>query len=313
MKKRALILIVMVAVLSSFAIMPAFAATFDKVFAEGSFSAKFDELAATTTPFSDTTKPAGFDYFVGGGDSKTGMIISDGVGGRNSLVLLRVRPADGGNESANARFYASGIDYTGAEEIAVSFAFRYETLGDYGFTVLIGTSTNPDTDWGQGSKNLFAIRTENGKAVINVQNGGDSSTGGTLKVIKDDLKANTDYVVTAIFKAGTNNYDVAVNGTIIGSYTYFEKVDAINSLRIDDHGYNDGGEHADKNVCFNDIQVGKVVAKDSTSAPTGDPTTTPTKKPDTPNTNTGDSTSFIGIAAMAIVAVTVVMKKKVRV
>ena len=76
----------------------------------------------------------------------------------------------------------------------LSFTFRYKTLGNYGFSVLLAgipESLNVE-DYGGGTRNIFSAGTddETGKDVLYVVN----PAGGTTAVA-DFLKPDTDYTV----------------------------------------------------------------------------------------------------------------------
>lgn len=315
MKKRVFAFILTVAVAASFAIMPAIAANLDKEFVDPPKAERtYDDFEATDEPFGDDDKPAGFVDFIGGGTvaKLSGMIVENGVGGRNSLLLYREVE---GTEPGNLRIQGLDTTYSeGATELAIQFAFRFKKLGNYGFTSNIEAAGNAITDWGDnGTKNWLAVRTESetGKATINVRD------NEALVPIKEDLQANTDYVLTAVFTIGTNKYTVAVNNEVIGTYTYHSTIDSITGLRFDDHGYAEGKTEAANlvdEIYFNDIKIGEVVNKSSggTETPT-DPTPKPGGTDQKPNTNTGDTAYLVVVVAMAAVLATVVFKKRANV
>ena len=319
--KKVFAFILTVAIAASLAIMPAFAANFDKVIQDPKVSRDFEAFEPNPgDPFNNKSKPAGFEDFIGGGYDKAendkgyaGVIVENGVGGTKSLMLYR-RTETG--EPGNVRIEGLDGDYGEATEIGFEFSFRMEKIGEYGFTSIIGTTEGGAlTDWGNATKNFLAVRTEENEIVLNVHD------GGSLKPAKKGLETKKDYVLSVLFTIGSNKYTVALNNEGLGTYTYFEtitKENTILGLRLDDHGYQDGVENRQDTVYFDNIKIGAFSAKGTSTdpEPTTKPSSDPTKKPDDnkkPNTNTGDNSMLVFAAAVVLctISAVVVLKKKV--
>lgn len=319
--KKVLIFILTVAMLASVALIPAYAAQWNGQIDASILKEDFEAYEASDEVFSEETnpegKPEGFLGSVYGGmpDRQQGaMIVENKVGGSKSIRFFR--EGFSGTQTANIRFGGFSTEYGDAEEIAVQFAFRFEKFGTHGITVLVGSDTTDPSEWGNGEKNIFAIRN-------NPDDGTDSpailardgaAAGDTLKVIKTGLKANTDYVLTAVFKLGSDQYSVVLNGEVIGTYTYHEKMEGISALRIDEHGYSEITDETEQRikaqdiVFIDDIQIGTVSASGGSS---NLPTPSPTQKPG--NNPTGDNSDLLFAVVMLLSGITafVVLRKKV--
>lgn len=203
-------------------------------------------------------KPEGFTPFIGDGDRSGALISADKIGGTKSLRLMRY---DGG--VADMRISGLNLGAFGeGSEIDFSFTFRYKTLGNYGFSVLLAgipESLNVE-DYGGGTRNIFSAGTddETGKDVLYVVN----PAGGTTAVA-DFLKPDTDYTVKTVFTMGSDEYSLYINGDLIGSYKYIGKMTNITAIRFDCHDWaeeNDisrsqkGSCHVNE-VYFDDISV----------------------------------------------------------
>ena len=216
--KRVLGMILAVAVLAALALLPASAAAWDKTINATILDEDFNAYEAGDVLFNEEQnpdgKPEGFKGAVYGGmedHEQGGQIVADKVGGTNSLRL--VREGFSGTATTNIRFFTLSTEYGEADEIAVSIAFRFEKLGTYGFTVMLGTATTDPAGWGEGTTNIFAVRNnpDDGTEAPSIlaRNGG--AAADTLQVVKTGLEANTDYVLTAVFKLGTNEYTIVLN------------------------------------------------------------------------------------------------------
>ncbi len=306
--KKFLGIIMAVAVLASLTLLPAYAAAWDKEVNATVLDEDFDAYEVSDELFSEEQnpegKPEGFKGLVYGGmadHDQGGQIVAGQVGGTNSLRLIR--EGFSGTATANIRFGGLSTDYGDADEIAVSFAFRFEKLGTYGFTMILGSATTDPASWGDGNTNIFAVRNNPADGTdspsILARNGGAS--GDTLQVVKTGLEANTDYVLTAVFKLGTNEYTIVLNNEIVGTYTYHETMNGITAVRIDDHGYNEVTDETEEKiqaqdiVYFDDIKVGTVSGEGSGSEEGNDPAPTDPQ----PNQPTGDN-SVISFAIAAV-------------
>lgn len=298
--KKVLVLVIALTMLASLSLAPAFAASWEKEIDAAILNEDFEAYDASDDLFDEEVnlenKPEGFIGAVYGGAEdrqQGGMIVADKVGASNSLRMFR--EGFSGTPTGNIRFSGLSTDYGDAEEIAVQFAFRFEKMGTHGFTVILGSATTDPADWGQGSYNVISVRNSPddgaGSPAILARDG--AAAAETLKVIKSGLEANKDYVLTAVFKLGTNQYTVVLNGEVIGTYTYHETVNAITALRIDEHGYSDITDGTEKRIAaqdiifFDDIKIGTVSASNN-----GDNNNTPTPDPE-PNNPTGDSSNLI--------------------
>ncbi len=279
--KRVLGMILAVAVLAALALLPASAAAWDKTINATILDEDFNAYEAGDVLFNEEQnpdgKPEGFKGAVYGGmedHEQGGQIVADKVGGTNSLRL--VREGFSGTATTNIRFFTLSTEYGEADEIAVSIAFRFEKLGTYGFTVMLGTATTDPAGWGEGTTNIFAVRNnpDDGTEAPSIlaRNGG--AAADTLQVVKTGLEANTDYVLTAVFKLGTNEYTIVLNNEVVGTYTYHETMNGITTLRIDEHGYNEITDETEERIAaqdivyFDDIKVGTVSGEGSDPAPT---------------------------------------------
>lgn len=244
-----------------------------------------------------------FADYVGGGreGGYCGVIADKAVNGTVSLLLSRLRPY---HESANYRIHGADTSYGDATEVAVEFSFLIKRIGEYGFTSIIGTDATGLSGWGDGTTNFLSVKTNDADKKITVF----VHDNGQLVSIKNDLVADKVYTLTAVFKLGTKEYTVAIDGEVIGSYTYFEPMTGITGLRLDEHGYADTQDHLSDEVYFDDIKIGAVVNKNGGSSTPSDPSTTP----DVPNNNTGDSSVIFMAAAILLCAGTAVavLKKK---
>lgn len=107
------------------------------------------------------------------------------------------------------------------------------------------------------------------------------------------MEANKDYILTAVFKLGTNQYTVVLNGEVVGTYTYHETINEITALRIDEHGYSDITDGSESRIAaqdvifFDDIKIGTVRASNN-----GD-NNNPSSPNQEPNNPTGDSSNLI--------------------
>lgn len=218
------------------------------------------EEASEAVVFNDAkgNKPEGFTAFVGDGE-RSGAIIGGGqIGGSKSLRLMRY---DGG--VANMRITGLSLGAFGeGSEIDFSFTFRYKTLGNYGFSVLLaGIPESPSVeDYGGGTRNIFSSGTddESGKDVLYVVN----PEGGSLAAA-DFLKPDTDYNVKTVFKLGSDEYSLYINGELVGNYKYIGDLTNITAIRFDCHDWaeeNDisrsqpGSSHVNE-VYFDDISL----------------------------------------------------------
>lgn len=306
--KRVLGMILAVAVLAALALLPASAAAWDKTINATILDEDFNAYEAGDVLFNEEQnpegKPEGFKGAVYGGmedHEQGGQIVADKVGGTNSLRL--VREGFSGTATTNIRFFTLSTEYGEADEIAVSIAFRFEKLGTYGFTVMLGTATTDPAGWGEGTTNIFAVRNnpDDGTEAPSIlaRNGG--AAADTLQVVRTGLEANTDYVLTAVFKLGTNEYTIVLNNEVVGTYTYHETMNGITALRIDEHGYNEVTDETEEKIAaqdivyFDDIKVGTVSGEGSGSEEGNDPAPTDPEQ----NQPTGDN-SIIDFAIAAI-------------
>lgn len=234
----------------------------------------FDASASEEDIFSDAAgnKPAGMDEFIGDGPNSGAIIVADKLGSGKSIRLMR---ADGG--VANIR--AMGIStrsFKDGSRLDFSFTFRYKVLGNYGFTaVLSGITASPNLDdYGGGTRNIFSANTDTstGKDSLYVVNP-DSSAGRIL--VTDELKADTDYVLTASFIVGSDEYEVLLNGASLGTYKYIGAMAGITGIRIDCHDWiaecdisrsQPGDVHVNE-VYFDDISLTAIPAEDSADDP----------------------------------------------
>lgn len=311
MKKKVFAFVLTVAVVTSFAIMPAFAANLDKEMKSPKVSRDFEAFEATEEPFSKETKPEGFIDMIGGGQESgaSGIIVDNGVGGTKSLRLYR---KGGYHEPGNIRLTTEDFDYGDLKEVAIQFSFRMKQIGDYGFTAIISVPGSGLEDWGDdGKTNLFAVRTEKDTGITL-----NAHDNGGLVAAKTNLETDKDYVLTAVFTLGSNEYTVALNNEIVGTYHYHLTVPAdggISGLRLDDHGYAKGTTDAENlidEIYFDNIMIGAVSNKTGGSDTPTDPTPTPSNPDKKPNTNTGDTMYLAVVVAMAAVLATVVAKKR---
>ena len=298
--KKVLVLVIALSVVASFSLAPVFAASWDKEIDAAILNEDFEAYDASDDLFSTEVNseniPEGFIGAVYGGmddRQQGGMIVAGKVGNSNSFRMFR--EGFSGTSTGNIRFSGLSTDYGDAEEIAVQFAFRFEKMGTHGFTMILGTSTTDPASWGEGSSNVFAVRNNPddgaGSPAILARDG--EAAAETLKVIKSGLEANKDYILTAVFKLGTNQYTVVLNGEVVGTYTYHETINEIPALRIDEHGYSDITDGSESRIAaqdvifFDDIKIGTVRASNN-----GD-NNNPSSPNQEPNNPTGDSSNLI--------------------
>lgn len=203
------------------------------------YSQDFESLdvsASADDIFSDTkgNKPAGMIEYIGDGENSGANISAGKVGGTKSLRLMRI---DGG--VADIRIGGLSTRSLGnGSKLNFSFAFRYAVLGNYGFTtVLAGISESPSLEnYGEETRNIFAVKTDmnTGKDSIFVVN--PDGTADRI-LIYDGLKADTDYVLTAAFTIGSDEYEVLLNGESLGKYKYIGEMTSVTGIRIDCHDW----------------------------------------------------------------------------
>ncbi len=203
-------------------------------------------------------KPSGFSEFIGDGDRSGAIISAEKIGGSKSLRLMRY---DGGVADMRITGLSLGAPGEGSK-ISFSFKFMYKTLGNYGFSVLLAgipESTHVE-DYGGGVRNLFSSGTddETGKDVLYVVN----PEGGSIAVT-DELHPDTEYTVETVFTAGSDEYELFINGERIGEFKYIGKMTNITAIRFDCHDWaeeNDisrsqkGSTHVNE-VYFDDIRL----------------------------------------------------------
>lgn len=311
MVKKLFLFVSLMALMVTVAAAPAFAAsTWDAEIKATVLDEDFEAYPTNDVPFNEEVNaagtPAGFKGKVYGGmqgREHGALIVADKIGGTKSIRFLREGAS--GTQQPNIRYFDLSTEYGGAKKIAVQLAFRFETLGTYGFTALIGTGETNMNNWNgaDGNSNILAVKkdpdTESPSIMVR--------DAGELKVIKKDLEAKKDYVLTFVFELGTDNYSVVLNNEVIGNYQYFETVNKITAFRMDEHGYykvDEGQEEkrgpAVEEVYLDDIKIGTVVEKSG-------------EQPSTPTVPTGDdATALAGAGALLLLSVGVVfaLKKK---
>ena len=125
----------------------------------------FEAYPTNDVPFNEEVNaagtPAGFKGKVYGGmqgREHGALIVADKIGGTKSIRFLREGAS--GTQQPNIRYFDLSTEYGGAKKIAVQLAFRFETLGTYGFTALIGTGETNMNNWNgaDGNSNILAVK-----------------------------------------------------------------------------------------------------------------------------------------------------------